>query len=94
MHHVWLHGIPLGSLKGLLTDWGYGALFGLVLAGNVGIPIPENSVLWAAGYLAWKGKLWLPAVFVFGIAAAIAGDNLGYWIGRRYGTRFLEHHAG
>jgi membrane protein DedA with SNARE-associated domain len=80
-------------LKGLLAEWGYGALFGLMLAGNVGLPVPESSVLWTAGYLAWKGKLWLPAALAVAIVAAITGDNLGYWLGQRFGLPLLERYG-
>jgi membrane-associated protein len=35
----------------------------------------------------------LPLVLAVGLASAIAGDNLGYWFGRRYGQSYLEHYA-
>jgi len=75
----------MGSLKALIGQWGYLAIFGFVVLGNVGVPVPENSVLWVAGYFVWKGRLQLPLVLLVGIVGAVAGDNLGYWIGRRYG---------
>lgn len=49
------------------------------------MPVPEESILVLAGYLVWQGGLRLPLVLLVGILSAIAGDNLGYWIGRRYG---------
>jgi membrane protein DedA with SNARE-associated domain len=77
----------------LLTQWGYLALFLIVVLGNVGLPVPEETVLITAGYLVWRGHLWLPAVLVVGIASAAAGDNLGYWLGRRYGRRAVGRYA-
>jgi len=65
---------------GLLGHWGYAALFLAVVLGNVGIPIPEDGVFLAAGYLAGEGRLSLPSVVAVGVAAAMAGDNLGYWL--------------
>ena len=39
---LWL---PLAHVKGWLAHGGYVALGALVLAGNVGLPVPENTVL-------------------------------------------------
>ncbi len=89
---LWLW-VPLANVKGLLAHGGYLALGALVLAGNVGLPVPENTVLWTAGYLAWKGKLWGPAVLGIASVAAILGDNLGYYLGHRYGQPLLDRYG-
>ena len=73
------------DLTHLFEHWGYLAIFVFVILGNVGIPVPEESILILAGYLVWQGALRLPLVLLVGILSAIAGDNLGYWVGRRYG---------
>jgi membrane protein DedA with SNARE-associated domain len=77
----------------VIGHWGYPAIFGFVLAGTAGLPVPEESVLVAGGYLAWRGVLRLPLVIAVGIVSAAAGDTLGYWIGRRYGRRAIERHG-
>lgn len=41
----------------LIGHWGYPAIVGFVVAGTAGLPVPEESVLVAAGYLAWRGAL-------------------------------------
>lgn len=86
-------GFGLHGLRALIGHWGYLAIFALVVLGNIGVPVPENSVLWVAGYLVWKGKLQLPLVLLVGIVGAVAGDNLGYWIGRRYGQPAVERYG-
>jgi membrane protein DedA with SNARE-associated domain len=68
---------------------GYGALFGLVFAESAGAPVPGETALLAAGALAGSGHLLLPLVIAVGTAAAILGDNLGYWLGRRGGRALL-----
>lgn len=74
----------------LLGQWGYLAIFLIVILGNVGLPVPEETTLVLAGYLVWRGELnWL-VVAAVGIMAAVAGDNAGYWIGRRYGGGLLD----
>ena len=73
------------ELRHLIEHWGYVAICVFVILGNLGLPVPEESILVLAGYLVWQGALRLPLVLGVGILSAIAGDNLGYWIGRRYG---------
>ncbi len=83
----------MDSVRALVSHWGYLAVFGCVMLGNIGIPVPEESVLWVAGFLVWRGRLELPLVLLVGIVAAVAGDNLGYWLGRRYGQPTVERCA-
>jgi len=81
------------GVKVLLAQWGYVALFVLVILGNVGIPVPETCVLWVAGFLIWEHRFSLPIVLIVGIAAAVLGDNCGYWIGRRYGQPVVARYG-
>jgi membrane protein DedA with SNARE-associated domain len=83
----------MSDLPGLIGHWGYLAIFVVVILGNVGLPLPEETVLAVAGYLVWRGELNLGAVLVVGIVSAVAGDNLGYWLGRRYGRKALPRYA-
>ncbi len=92
MDHLWAL-MSLAHITGWLAQSAYLALGVLVLAGNLGMPVPENCLFWAAGYVAWKGKLWVPGVLVVGISAAILGDNLGYWLGRQYGAPLLDRYG-
>src|SRR5262249_57193347 len=61
--------------------------------GNAGVPVPEESVLLVAGFLVWTGQLRLDIVLVVGVISAVVGDNIGYWLGRRFGRVWLERHA-
>jgi membrane protein DedA with SNARE-associated domain len=82
------------DLTPFIAQWGYAAIFVIVILGNAGLPVPEETVLTVSGYLIWHGQLKpLPALLT-AIASAVLGDNMAYWIGRRYGrlalTRFLK----
>jgi membrane protein DedA with SNARE-associated domain len=68
---------------------GYPALFALVFAESAGAPVPGETALLAAGVLAGSGRLALPLVVAVAIAAAVTGDTLGYWLGRRGGRAVL-----
>ena len=78
------------DLTELLRHWGYLAIFLVVVLGNLGLPVPEETILGLAGYLVWNGQLRLSLVLIVGVVSAIAGDNMGYWTGRRYGQKAIE----
>lgn len=77
----------------LIAHWGYLALFLLVILGNIGLPVPEETILVLAGYMCWRGELHLLIVFVIAVVSAVGGDNIGYWLGHRFGRASLERHA-
>jgi len=78
------------ELRQLIEHWGYLAICAAILLGNLRVPVPEESTLVLAGYFVRQGDLRFPTVLLVGIASAIVGDNLGYWIGRRYGQEALQ----
>src|SRR5436853_94182 len=53
-------------------------------------PMPSGAGLIAAGFLASEGHRGIGLVIVVSAAAAIVGDNVGFWIGRKGGRRRLE----
>ncbi len=77
----------------LLRPWGYLGIFLAVALGNVGVPLPEETILALAGYAAQRGQLHLPAVLAVGVISAVVGDNIGYWLGRRYGRQAIERYG-
>ena len=81
------------DLGQLIGHWGYVAIFMLVILGNMGVPLPEETVLLLAGYLVWQGELRLPIVLAIGILSAVVGDNIGYQIGRHYGQATIERYG-
>ncbi len=68
---------------------GYPALAGLIFGESAGLPLPGETALITAGGLAAGGHLALPLVIAVAAVAAVTGDTLGYWLGRRGGRRFL-----
>ena len=86
------------AVRHVLVHWGYWAVIAGLLAEDAGLPMPGETVLMFASFLAHKtAHLQLGWVIVAGIGAAILGDNLGFWIGRGLGPHFLrwlEKHFG
>jgi membrane protein DedA with SNARE-associated domain len=87
------HHSNMPDLSPVLEHWRYPVIFVVVILGNVGLPIPEESVLALAGFLAERGVLRLTGVLAVGVLAAVTGDNLGYWVGRRYGQEALTRYG-
>ena len=56
----------------------------------VGFFFPGDTLLFSAGVLAASGKLSLASVLVVIALAAIAGDNVGYQIGKSLGRRLFR----
>ena len=71
------------------THHGLPLLFLVVLLESFGIPLPGETALIAFGVLASEGHYSIVAVIVLASAAAIIGDNLGYWLIGRIGGRAL-----
>src|SRR5204862_7704914 len=81
-------------LDGLLSKYGYPAVFLVIAIESLGIPAPgETMLVTAAVYAGATGNLLIEGVIVAAAAGAIIGDNIGYAIGRRGGYRFLLRHG-
>lgn len=71
---------------------GYLGLAVLVFAESgllIGIFLPGDSLLFAAGLLSASGLLDPGALAAVVVAAAVLGDSAGYWFGHEVGSRFL-----
>jgi membrane protein DedA with SNARE-associated domain len=79
----------LAGAMPLLQHYGYAVMGTAVMLEGTGIPLPGATLMGAAALMAGQGKLNLVAVWLIAWLAAAAGDNLGYWIGRRGGHCLL-----
>jgi membrane protein DedA with SNARE-associated domain len=80
-------------VSGFVHHYGLLALFLIVMLESAGVPLPGETALVAAGVFASHGELNIAAVIIVAAAAAIIGDNLGYWIGRTGGRSVLTRWA-
>ena len=77
-------------MSSLVHQYGLIALFLLVMLESGGVPLPGETALIAASIFASRGDLPIAGVIGVAAAAAIIGDNIGYWIGRIGGRKALE----
>jgi membrane-associated protein len=84
-----------------IVDWvepvfvsaGYLIIAGAVLMERsifIGLIVPGDLILALGGVYASEQKMNLVAVIVIGILAAISGESIGFWFGRRYGIRLIR----
>jgi undecaprenyl-diphosphatase len=78
------------------VPWGYvivGAATFLENSVGAGVIVPGETLVIVGGFYARTGELQLPIVSIVAVVGAILGDNLGYWLGRRFGRGFFERHG-
>ena len=73
-----------------LLVYKYAALFAITFVAALILPLPASTTIVAANVFAFQGYLNFPAVFGAALLGNIAGDNLGYFISRKYGEKFLR----
>jgi membrane protein DedA with SNARE-associated domain len=77
-------------MEHVLLSAGLWLLFVFVMLESAGIPLPGETALIAAAILASRGDYAIWQVIVIAAAAAIVGDNGGYWVGRIWGRKLLK----
>ena len=82
------------NISGLIDTYGYWAVFCLVTAESLGVPLPaETALILAAVYAGQSHHLspWL--IWLVASAAAIIGDNIGFWVGDKGGYRVARRYG-
>jgi membrane protein DedA with SNARE-associated domain len=86
-HHL------LDLLRNALVQYGYWGLALTLLLENAGVPVPGETILLMASFLAYSEReLQLVWVIVIGTMAATIGDNLGYALGAFGGRPMLRRY--
>jgi len=80
-------------LRHLLVEYGYWAVALALLLENAGLPVPGETTLLLASFLAYsEHKLHLPYIMITAIIAATLGDNIGFLIGHHGGRPLLDRY--
>src|SRR5262249_58863582 len=81
------------TFTGWYVAYGYPALFLGVWLENAGVPVPGEAAVLAAGFLASPAggtRFSLGLIITLTFAAAVLGDNFGFWLGRRLARPRLQ----
>src|SRR3989337_1722216 len=76
----------------LIKTIGTLGLLGIIFAESglfFGFFLPGDSLLFSAGLLAAAGYLNIWIILIACPIAAILGDNVGYWFGKRFGPKLF-----
>lgn len=73
-----------------IAEYGYPAIFALLMLGIVGIPVPDETLLTYVGYLSFRGDLRLLPAIVAAVLGSSCGITLSYLLGRTSGTWFVK----
>jgi membrane protein DedA with SNARE-associated domain len=80
-------------LRQFFDAYGYWTLVVVLLLENAGVPLPGETTLLYASFLAYSEReLHLRYIILFGIIACTIGDNIGYAIGFRGGRPLLDRY--
>lgn len=84
----------LGLLETFFQQFGYFAVFWVLVLCGFGIPIPEDVTLVAGGVISGLGYTNVHIMFAVGMAGVLVGDGLMFLLGRHYGERILRSKIG
>jgi len=87
-HHIF------DLLREALLHYGYWAVAAALLLESMGAPLPGETVLLLASFLAYsEHQLRFPWIVVVGTMAATAGGELGFLLGRHGGRPLIERYS-
>lgn len=73
------------------SNYGYAAVFLVLLLCGFGLPIPEDITLVSGGVIAGLYADINPHLMLLvSLAGVIVGDSIMYWLGRIYGSKILR----
>ncbi|HSF65697.1 MAG TPA: VTT domain-containing protein [Paracoccaceae bacterium] len=77
------------DLLALVADWGAWIVLASTFLSCLALPVPSSLVMLAAGAFVGSGDLSALTVVAAAFGGAVAGDQLGWWVGRVAGGRAL-----
>ncbi|MDO5069179.1 DedA family protein [Neisseria sp. Dent CA1/247] len=80
----------LAILEAFFIQYGYAAVFMVLLACGFGVPIPEDITLVAGGVISGLGYTNVHIMVVVGLLGVLVGDGLMFAAGRVLGHKILK----
>ena len=76
-----------------ITQYGYLAIFSLLVLGIVGLPVPDETLLTFTGYLVYRGHMWFGGAFLAAFLGSTCGITLSYTLGRTFGLTLIHRYG-
>src|SRR3954452_2569042 len=76
-----------------ISQYGYLAIFTLLVLGIVGLPVPDETLLTFTGYLVYTGHLSLPLAWLSAFAGSACAITLSYVLGRTFALKLIHRYA-
>ncbi len=80
----------LTLLETFFQQFGYAAVFFVLVICGFGVPIPEDVTLVAGGIISGLGYTNVHVMFAVGMAGVLVGDGIMFLLGKTYGTSILR----
>lgn len=81
------------QIEAWIGQYGYFAIFGLLVLGIVGLPVPDETLLTFTGFLVFRGRLRLPLSYASALAGSLCGITLSYVLGRTFGLGLIHRYG-
>lgn len=78
------------ALLPVFTEYGYVAVFAMLLVCGFGVPVPEDVTLVTGGVIAGLGYADVNTMFLVGMAGVLIGDGMVFTLGRFQGERVMR----
>src|SRR5438270_7822033 len=76
-----------------ITQYGYLAIFFLLVFGIVGLPVPDETLLTFTGYLVFTGHLLPLPAFLSALCGSACGITISYILGRTFGLQLIHRYG-
>lgn len=76
-----------------VSQYGYTAIFSLLVLGIVGLPVPDETLLTFCGYLIYRRQLHLAPTFIAAFSGSACGITLSYVLGRTFGLHLIHKYG-
>jgi membrane protein DedA with SNARE-associated domain len=76
-----------------ISQYGYVAIFSLLVLGIVGLPVPDETLMTFTGYLVFTGHLSLPLAYLAAFSGSACGITVSYLLGRKFGLMLIHRYG-
>lgn len=83
----------MDMMKEFIIQYGYFGVFFTLVAGILGIPIPDEVLLISLGYLSYIEYLHIIPTIIVALIGSFVGMSLSYFLGIKLGAPFLEKYG-